>query len=399
MHVVSFVLFDHAPFENVVTTGTILAEDGSKMSKSKNNFPDPWLVLEKYGADSLRFYLMNSVVMQADNLNFSEKGVEGVYRKVEMLLVNVHNYFTTYASSMSDEVADEPSAGAKVLDAWIRAKTDALVLNVTEALDSYNTVHATRAIQEYVDDLSTWYLRRSRKRKDKAFFATISEALMTTSKVLAPFMPFLAEALYQDLRFRMPDVESAESVHLAPWPVVSGGDTRAANGDLLTAMAEVRRLASLGLAKRAEAKIKVRQPLASLKTRTEIGKMKDEGFAQILKEEVNVKEIIFDASLAEDVELDIVITPELREEGIAREIARAIQELRQTAGLEPKDSIAVMMELPEPMRDAIIKRESLLMADVGAQSVDYNRSDKFEAEQEIKIDGQSVWIGVRKLKN
>lgn len=400
MHVLSFVLFGKAPFENVVTTGTILAEDGSKMSKSKMNYPDPWLVLSKYGADNLRFYLMGSAVMQADNLNFSEKGVEGVYRKVEMLLLNVYKYFATYAFSEVAEVADKKvSESAKTLIFWIEMKTADLVEVVSKDLDAYDTVHATRTIQAYVDDLSTWYLRRSRRRTDMGFFKTLSESLLTVSKVLAPFMPYLAEALYQSLRAKMKDPEKVLSVHLAAWPMAVSSEAYTADSkkDLFDAMAEVRRLASLGLAKRAEVKIKVRQPLAALKTRSEIGKAKNLGLLEILKDEVNVKEIIFDGSLMEDVALDTVITPELREEGLVREVARTIQELRQEAGLEPGDKIALIMQIGEELRNAIMKHEVALKSDVGAASVSYVRSEKFNAEIITKIENQEVWIGIRKI--
>ena len=263
MHVVSFILFGKAPFENVVTTGTILAEDGSKMSKSKNNFPDPWLLLEKYGADSLRFYLMGSVVMQADNLNFSEKGVESAYRKVELLLANVYKYLATYAAE-TDSFGTKTAAKPNLLDLWINTRNDELVNTVSSCLDAYDTVRATRAIQEYVDDLSTWYLRRSRRRKDPAFFKTLAGSLLTVSKVLAPFMPFFSEALYQSLGAKGMHTEAAESVHLADWPKVKKGIGNKGQG-LIRDMAELRRLASLGLARRAEAGIKVRQPLATLR--------------------------------------------------------------------------------------------------------------------------------------
>jgi isoleucyl-tRNA synthetase len=393
MHVISTVLFDKAPFENVVTTGTILAEDGSKMSKSKANFPDPKLLIEKFGADSLRFYLMNSVVMQADNLNFSEKGVESVYRKVGMLISNVYKYFATYQA----EEGAAPSSSAQTLDAWITTRTEQLVQEVTERIDSYDTVRATRAIQEYVDDLSTWYLRRNRRRKDLGFFKTMRESLLTTSKVLAPFMPFLAEALYVQLAGK----DDTESVHLATWPEVIYSLNEADRKESLDGMVEIRRLASLGLAKRAEAKIKVRQPLAAMKVKGDGGVTASASLSKdllaILADEVNVKTIVFDTEIKNEVELDTVITPELREEGAFRDIARMVQELRQKAALEPKDMVAVMLQLPAEAQGAIEKREAAFKNDIGAKIVEYKRSDKFDAEEETKIDGQAVWIGLRKI--
>jgi isoleucyl-tRNA synthetase len=396
-HVVSYILFDHAPFENVVTTGTILSEDGSKMSKSKNNFPDPKLLIDKFGADALRFYLMNSVVMQADNLNFSEKGVESVYRKVGLLLTNVYKYFATYRG----EVLGEPSTAAgdekisgdeNILDQWITARTEELVDVATCSLDAYDTVHATRAIQEYVDDLSTWYLRRSRKRKDAGFFKTMQASLLTASRVLAPFMPFLAEAIYLELA----PADGAGSVHLEAWPKTEFSLDEKERGELMKNMAEIRRLASLGLAARAEAKIKVRQPLAKLTVRGTEATMRDARLLEILKSEVNVKEIVFMPELANEVELDTVITPALREEGLVREVARMFQELRQKAGLEPKDRIVAMMELPEKTMQVIDRNEASFLADIGATAVEFGRSEKFIAEEVTKLEGESVWVAIRK---
>ena len=168
----SFILFGKAPFENVVTTGTILAEDGSKMSKSKNNFPDPWTVINKYGVDSLRFYLMNSVVMDADNLNFSEKDLAVVSRKVFRILWNVYNYFVTYANqNLESRISNLDSKfeilnSMNILDHWLNARLQQTIGQVTKHLDGYDTVRATRGIESFIDDLSTWYLRRCRGRRD-----------------------------------------------------------------------------------------------------------------------------------------------------------------------------------------------------------------------------------------
>ncbi len=401
-HVVSYILFGHAPFENVVTTGTILAEDGSKMSKSKNNFPDPKLLIDKFGADALRFYLMNSTVMQADNLSFSEKGVEGVYRKVGSLLLNVYKYYATYRN---DEVvedfagaangAGEAGDGAEgnLLDLWIRTRTGELVETVTVSLDAYDTVRATRAIQEYVDDLSTWYLRRSRKRKDAAFFETMRGTLLAVSRTIAPFMPFLAEAIYLELA----PANGAGSVHLESWPKAEFSLGEKERKELLESMAEIRRIASLGLAARAAAKIKVRQPLAKLSVRGAEATVRAAGLLDILKSEINVKEIVFVPELANEVELDTEITPALREEGLVREVARMFQELRQKAGLQSKDKIIAMMELPEKIMQVIDRNEALFLKNIGATAVEFGRSEKFAAEEVAKLEGGDIWVAIRKV--
>ncbi|HVM77002.1 MAG TPA: class I tRNA ligase family protein [Candidatus Paceibacterota bacterium] len=399
MHVNSEILFGHAPFENVVTTGTILAEDGSKMSKSKKNFPDPQILIDKYGADSLRFYLMNSVVMQADNLNFSEQAVATIYRKVALILWNVAKFFTTYAEpgqlaiqGRKNDSDHKKVSEENILDKWIKIRTNDLVHTVTDALNGYDTVRATRVIQEYIDDLSTWYLRRSRKRKDPGFLNAFYESLMTVTKVIAPFMPFLADELYAVLKPYSGNKESEQSVHLSSWPK-SGKKPSTDDEKLLSDMAEVRRLASLGLSLRSEAKIKVRQPLASLTIKKEFS----HDLFVILAEEVNVKKIEVNTAMAEEIKLDTAITSELREEGMLRELIRMIQGLRQEAGLDPKDDIAVHVELAGDVKTAAERNEAFLKDEVGARTFEFKRSDAFQAEQETKIDGQSVWIGIRKI--
>lgn len=397
MHVIAVILFGKAPFENVATTGTILAEDGSKMSKSKNNFPDPNLVIDKYGADSLRFYLMNSVVMQADNLNFSEKAVENIYRKVAVILWNVCKFFTTYIdhAAVAENGAGSPKS-ANILDRWMEVRTAELVEKVTEYISAYDTVRATRTIQEYIDDLSTWYLRRSRKRKDAGFPVAFYKSLLSVSKVIAPFMPFLAEEIYKELKPYGRGTEVAESVHLAEWPAAHAPFSAKEKTALIDGMAEVRRLASIGLAKRAEAGVKVRQPLAKLTIKTEKIKLSEE-LRGILADEVNVKEVVIDAAIAGEVALDVAITPALREEGVLREVARMVQGLRQEAGLLPTDTIVLLLDLPEEAKNIILKNEAALRSEVGAKLVEYGRSEKFTAEAAAKFEGQDAWVALRKV--
>ncbi|MDP3948742.1 MAG: class I tRNA ligase family protein [bacterium] len=391
MHVIGIIAFGKAPFENVVTTGTILAEDGTKMSKSKGNFPDPWEVINKYGVDSLRFYLMNSVVMQGDNLNFSVRDLESVYRKTNLILWNVYNYYKTYVVVEPWNKRPASDSDKANLDEWITGRTNELVTGVTGYLDVYDTVRATRLIQEYVDDISTWYIRRSRGRNDKAFFGTLRKNLLTTCCIIAPFMPYLAEMIYLGLG---ENKTGPESVHLADWPKA---DKKLIDKKLFESMAETRRIASLSLAKRAEAGRKVRQPLALLKIKPTL-KIRVEEYIT-LKEEVNVKKVEADPKISGEVELDIVITPELREEGILRDLKRAIQELRQEAGLKPGKEIELMLSLPEELKQIVSRNEKFLKSEVSAKVINYRRSEKFGAESETKIDGVPVWIGIKKSVN
>jgi isoleucyl-tRNA synthetase len=342
MHVMSQIVFGKAPFQNVVTTGTILAEDGSKMSKSKNNYPDPWLIIDKYGVDTLRFYLASSVVMDADNLSFSEKDLESVHRKVTMILWNVQQYFVTYTKQSGWQAGSDDVAAAHVLDRWITARAKELIASATEHLDSYDTIRTARAISEFVDDLSTWYLRRSRGREDASFFPTFRKTLVTVSQVIAPFMPHIAEAVYKNARSE----QDAESVHLTDWPVI--GTLTDEEKKLLEDMATVRRVASVGLALRKSENLPVRQPLASMQVLIANGQdvYLPEALVDILLSELNVKKIetIGDglgavSSLGEAsdnlvVRFDTNLTGELKMEGEIRKLERAIQGKRKEMGMK-----------------------------------------------------------------
>ena len=205
MHVVGTAIFKKPPFRNVVTTGTILAEDGSKMSKSKKNFPDPWEVISKYGVDALRYYLMTSPVMQGENLNFSEREVDEAYKKIVLLMSNVVSFYKMYAPQTISEVTSSMSS-KNVLDRWIVARLHETIRDMTGYLDVYDTVRAGRLIPDFVNDLSTWYIRRSRDRfksdrksEQRAALFTTSYVLRTFAQVIAPFMPFLAEHIFQNV--------------------------------------------------------------------------------------------------------------------------------------------------------------------------------------------------------
>ena len=397
MHVVSLIIFGHAPFENVVTTGTVLAEDGSKMSKSKGNSPDPWEVINKYGVDALRFYLMNSPVMQADDLNFSVKEVEKIFRKNVLILWNIYSYFELYARQINWRMASPKKSSPMILDRWICVRTNQMINLVTDYLDNYDTVRATRTIEEYINDLSTWYLRRSRDRKDNFFFTTLYDSLLKTCQVIAPVMPYLSEILYLNLvrSFSKGGDVNFESVHLTHWPKAE--KLTKEDKSILAGMEEIRRLASLALAKRAGIGIKVRQPLATLKIKVKpFDEFRAKDLLKILRDEVNVKEIIFDKNLKEEIELDAEITHELKEEGWLREFVRLVQGLRKDAGLEPKDKIILLADLSDELRHVINKNESFVKNRVGAKSIEYKRSTKFDVELETKLDEWPIWLGLRK---
>ncbi|MEK7583922.1 MAG: isoleucine--tRNA ligase, partial [Patescibacteria group bacterium] len=338
MHVVSSVLFDDIAFKNVVTTGTILNESGKKMSKSRKNYPDPWKIINEYGSDALRFYLMNSVVMQAENLNFSEKDVKEVYNKVMNTLYNVVSFYSLYAG---DDVADAVSA--HMLDRWIIGKLNVFFSELTKAMDSYNTVRATRAISDFIQEMSTWYVRRSRERfKDEQTrheaVATLRTVLRGLAKGIAPFTPFAAEHIWQTVR------GEGESVHLATWP---RANKQCIDEPMLERMDAARDVVEKAHALRASAGIKVRQPLSTLETTTDL----PDELKAIVADEVNVKEVLTVKKVregesiisdeAKSVALHTALTDELKAEGAVRELVRTTNALRKAKGLKPSDTVMV----------------------------------------------------------
>jgi isoleucyl-tRNA synthetase len=299
LHAISTLLNEKPSYKNVICLGLILDAEGKKMSKSLGNIVNPWDVLNAHGADAFRWYLYTATP-PGNERRFSVDLVGEVVRNFTLTLWNVYSFFVTYASldnwtpnPLTPNSPTEPSG----LDAWLLSKLHTLVRDVTTALDTYDVPGATRPIQEFVDDLSKWYLRRSRRRfwkseadADKqSAYATLHEALVTVAKLLAPTMPFLAEELYQNLVVAV-DPKAPESVHLASWPTF---DPARINEDTNRGMAAVMKLASLGHAARKQAELKVRQPLAeamfSVANADEAKAIAT--YADLLSDELNVKKV------------------------------------------------------------------------------------------------------------
>ena len=343
MLVLSVGLFSREPFQNVIVNGLVLAEDGQKMSKKLKNYPDPWDVLNKYGADALRYYLLSSPIVHAEDLAFSERGVDEVVKKFIMRLTNVLSFYELYAGEGKNlEIAQQGEPN--VLDKWILSRLKEVTCEVTTSLDAYELDRAVKPLNLFVDDLSTWYLRRSRDRFKSDDLNDRAQALATTytvlfefSKLIAPVMPFLAEHIYGSVE------GEKESVHLEEWTQTALFACEAHETDVLNAMNEVRRVVSVALEARAKAGIKVRQPLSHLIVKSRFLKGKDAHIALIL-DEVNVKEVSFDDRLLEEVVLDTNITPELKKEGQFRDLLRSIQELRKDTGLTPSDSVLLRVQ-------------------------------------------------------
>ena len=331
LHVMSVALFGKPAFENAVTTGTILAEDGSKMSKSKKNYPDPTLLINKYGVDSLRLYLMSSVVMKADNLSFSESSVDDIRKNVMNIWWNIFA-FSKMVGYGDGEIKSVPS---DPLDRWLLSKIENLAKIVTSHMDSYDVVSASRPLMAFAKDFSTWYLRLSRERlrTNVESQGVLTYALRKYCLLMAPFAPFMAERIYQNLP------GSLDSVHLELWPTVRD---EFISSDLESGMEIVMQIVEKGHAERKLKSIRLRQPLSTL-TLTTPGVISDD-IQALIKEELNVKKVKNLIGDELNVELDTNLTKELENEGIARDLMRDIQGARKKQGLSPSDEVVV--ELP-----------------------------------------------------
>lgn len=333
MHALGVLLFNKHAFNNVVTTGNVLAADGSKVSKSKKNYTDPYVLFNTFGADAFRFYLMSSVVMQAEDMMFIDSELRETHNKVVNLLRNTLTFYGLYK-----ENAPEPErASDHILDRWILARLNEALQTTTESFEAYDMVHATRPMRDFIDDFSTWYVRRSRERVKSAdagqALGTMRYVLREFSKIIAPIMPFIAEEIYRTVRTD----DDPESVHLTSWPK----NTSDMDLAILQDMATTRALVSSALKLRQTAGLKIRQPLSKLSVKNDLLKDKEEYLA-LIRDEINVKAIVFDASIADEAVLDTTITPELAEEGAVRELIRTIQDLRKKNGLSRNDAAVLV---------------------------------------------------------
>ncbi|MCC6323341.1 class I tRNA ligase family protein [Candidatus Nomurabacteria bacterium] len=379
-HVISTILFGHAPFENVVTTGTVLAEDGSKMSKSKNNFPDPLILFDKYGVDALRFYLMSSPLMKGEDVNFSERTVQEIASKIVGRLENVLAFYELYRDKeVEGQMSDVSSPN--VLDQWILARLNQLTEDVTKNMEVYDMALATRPFELFIEDLSTWYLRRSRERiKDEmesnpegkgtsnGARATLYFVLKTTAQLLAPFTPFISESIWQKLKLD----GDVESVHLAEWPK---GQVLGSSSEVLVEMQQVRDIVTLGLEARQKAGIKVRQPLGELRIKNY--ELREE-YNEILKDELNVKNIKVDNTIENEVQLDTNITEDLKREGDYRELLRAVQDMRKKEGLMPSDIVTLTIATDTKGEELIKEYEADFKKTVGAKEIKIEQNDGVE---------------------
>ena len=302
-------LFDKSPFKNVVVNGMVLAEDGKKMSKRLKNYPDPIHILEEYGADALRLYMIYSPVVRAENLRFSEKGVKQILRDLLIPWWNAYSFFVTYANVDGFEERElQRPTGDNVLDRWIVSSLETLIADVTEAMDVYDLQRSVRPFVNFVEDLTNWYIRRSRRRfwksqndDDKMHaYRTLRYVLVQLSKVAAPFTPFISESIYGNLKGEgMP-----ESVHLCDFPQANS-DAR--DEGLERSMALVQDVVRLGRQLRLENDLKVRQPLATIHVVSANPEIKEllDGYEDLFLDELNIKEVVYGSDETEMAEVSV----------------------------------------------------------------------------------------------
>lgn len=396
VHAVNTALFGTHAFNNVIVTGNVAGNDGRKMSKSYGNYTDPNELMDKFSADSLRFLLLSSPLLNGEDFALQDKEVGDVARKLSMVW-NMYDFFTMYAEVDGweydpDKAADlNPDDVKNPLDKWVISRVHQLNQEISMNMDGYNIPDAMSPILPFLDDASNWFVRRSRRRfwkseddDDKAqAYRTLHYVLLKFAVLVAPFTPFLAEELYQNLG------GGVESVHLLGWPTNYTVDEA-----VLSDMERVRSYINEGLSIRAREGLKVRQPLASVRVP---GQGITFDFAPILTEELNVKAVEY----GEEVALDTELTPELKREGMAREVIRHVQSARKVVGLQVDDRIGLTLatdneELKKAIEEfrTIIETETLAHRDSHTRTVGEN-----DFHTEVKVDGSMLSISLAKEEN
>lgn len=415
-------LFGKAPWKNLICTGFINAADGKKMSKKLKNYTDPMELMDKFSADSFRFLMLSSPLTNGENFALADKDVGDVARKLGMVW-NMYDFFTMYADVDGwdfDGKLEDPSKDLKnPLDVWVVSRLHQLVAEVEERTEAYDLQGALRPVLPFIDDASNWYVRRSRRRFWKAeddadkndAYRTLHYVLVRLSYVLAPFAPFMAEELYHNL------TGDKESIHLKDWLPAGKVDE-----SLIKDMKYVRGAITLGLSKRAEAGIKVRQPLSSVVVFNAIVEdHNQEYFSEIIKEELNVKRVTVrrtgDVASAKErqelwgqpgfagqegglveILLDLKLTPELKREGMMREVVRHVQSERKKAGLNVDDRIRLSLSTAdETLRQAIDEHKDVIAAEALASEFVFDQT--FAHEASLAVDGAPLAVSLEKFSD
>lgn len=388
MHAMSVALFGENSFKNVIVTGNVAGNDGRKMSKSYGNFTDPNELMDKFSADSLRFLLLSSPLLNGEDFALQDKEVGDVARKLSMIW-NMYDFFTMYAEvdgwEFTGELSDPLEELENPLDIWIISRLHQLVAEVEKNMDAYNIPDAMTPILPFLDDASNWFVRRSRRRFWKSeddsdkndAYRTLHYVLVRLAYVLAPFTPFLAEELYHNM------TGDKESIHLKNW-----WPAGRANEFITNDMETVREHVNQGLSLRARAGLKVRQPLASV-TVPSLGEHLE--FTPILLDELNVKEV----RQGKEVAIDEKLTPELKREGLMREVVRYVQNARKNAGLNVDDRIELSLQTEaSELAKAIIEHAKAIEAETLAVSL----GDLSDGHTEtVKVEGSELTIVLKKV--
>ncbi|HPN54689.1 MAG TPA: class I tRNA ligase family protein [Candidatus Moranbacteria bacterium] len=375
-------------FKNVICLGLIMDAKGKKMSKSLGNIVEPMAVMDEYGADMLRWMLF-TINQPGLTKKFDVKVMKDIMNRVFRMLWNSYSFFVLYANIDKFEPAvNRELKTTNLLDKWIISEFNVLIKNVDNRLNSYDIYAAGGMIEKFIDNLSNWYIRRSRKRfwkseddgDKKAAYETLHYVLVELSKLMAPFTPFVAEEIYKNLT-------GEDSVHLADFPVA---DEKLVDEKLNEEMEKARLIITEALQLRAKAGIKVRQPLSDLRFKNY--DLRKE-LIEIIKEEVNVKNASFDKNIAENIELNAEITEDLKLEGQAREISRFIQEMRKEAGYEVENRIEVFYQGMEKVLDKFgetIQKETL------ANKLENGKLENADLEKEFNIDGEKIVLQIKR---
>ena len=412
VHAVNTALFGKNAFKNVITTGVVAGNDGRKMSKSLGNYTDPNELMDQYSADSLRFLLLTSPLLNGEDFALHDKDVSDVARKLSMIW-NMYDFFTMYASvdgwEFNGELKDPSKDLENPLDKWIVSRVHELRNEITENMDVYNIPRALEGVLPFLDDASNWFVRRSRRRFWKSensadklqAYQTLHYVLSYLALILAPFVPFLAEELWSKM-------VNDGSVHLKDWPEAGEID-----GKVLSEMDATRKIINMGMMQRMQddefGKIKIRQPLPYVEILTHSGDDLDTAYQDMIKEELNVKEVkTFDGGLQTPiysiitpsytiyVRLNKTITPELRAEGLMREIIRHIQATRKKAGLNVDDRIELNFTSENTeVLDAFKKFEQEISKEVLATKVEISE-DELDFTQTVKVEGSEAKISLKK---
>ncbi|HEV7679731.1 MAG TPA: isoleucine--tRNA ligase [Candidatus Dormibacteraeota bacterium] len=406
----STLLFDTPAYRNVICLGHVVDRSGKKMSKSRGNIIEPNAVFDQFGADAVRWYFFTTVSAGAE-YRVSMEAVQEVVRRFLLTLWNTYSFFVTYASIDDFDPAAEapPVADRPALDRWALARLEETVDEVRSALDAYDATDACRQLEAFVEDCSRWYVRRSRRRfwkgdetggdgevlddaDKRSAYATLHTVLLTLSRLLAPFMPFLSERMYRNLsgfEGDNPPRDMPDSVHLTDYPVATD---ELRDPELLVEMSRLRRLVETGLAAREQAAIKVRQPLRAATVR---GGAFSPELEAIFAEELNVKQVEYaqKAGPFEDVVLDTAITDDLLLEGIAREISRAANELRRKAQLNVDDRIVLYVDAEGDASRAVHAHEERLRVDTLAVRIEYGVGEEPLAQSEGRAGGSRYLLG------